>query len=179
MPNYKRHASFTRCYFFTVVSYQRNPLFITPDFRQVLRKSVREVIASYPFEIKAWVLLPDHLHTIWDLPDHDTNFSRRWSMIKRLVSQEIGNNKSGITLSRQSRKESIIWQRRFWEHEIRDFQDYDHHLAYCYWNPVKHDLVSTVKQWPYSTFHRDVKRGLFEEDWGGTVNFDGSRVYGE
>ena len=198
MPNYRRYNSHSRCYFFTLVSYQRSPLFIQPAFRELLHNSIKRVQQAYAFKIDAMVLLPDHLHCIWTLPEEDDNYSRRWSMIKRFVSQGRVNGAHGApydgaafnivndadstafdvgcamrTKSRIKRGESNIWQRRFWEHEIRDQRDYEKHLDYCYWNPLKHGLVNRVCDWPYSTFHRDVKKGLYPPDWcGDTVVFE-------
>lgn len=168
MPNYKRTRIPGCTVFFTVNAYQRQTIFTEPLFRSALRKAIQETRLEYPFDIDAWVLLPNHLHCIWTLPENDSNTSIRWSMIKRLVSQQIGDKfhyQHQQTESRHKRKESTIWQRRFWEHHIIDNRDFITHLNYCYWNPVKHGEVKSVHSWPYSTFHRDVKRGLYPVNW--------------
>lgn len=170
MPNYHRYHPTSKVYFFTLVTYQRQPTLLTPECRAALRDAVNETRQRYPFSIDAWVLLPDHLHCIWTLPNPDTDFSRRWSIIKRLTTQSLQTDPAvrtaHPTLSQSRRREGSLWQRRFWEHEIRDEKDFQHHLDYCYWNPVKHGLVLSPSQWPYSTLHRDVRRGLYPADWG-------------
>lgn len=168
MPNYRRVYQQNGYYFFTVVSYQRQPVFIRQEFRKALRTAILKTQKQYPFENVAMVLLPDHLHCIWRVPEGDVNYSRRWSLIKRQVSQHLSGHFEGVvSCSRGKRRESLIWQRRFWEHQILDEEDLQAHLDYCYWNPVKHGLVSRVSDWLYSTFHRDVRRGLYPLDWGG------------
>ena len=178
MSSYRRSRVAGASYFFTVVTHQRAPLFLLQQFRKSLRHAMQQVMLQYPFTIDAMVMLPDHLHCIWTLPTGDMSYSRRWSVIKRLVSQEVSNlehgsgNMTGIrhchehSASRIQRRESSIWQRRFWEHQIRDDRDFENHVNYCYWNHVKHGYVQRVIDWPYSTFHRDVKKGLFPLDWG-------------
>ena len=103
---------------------------------------------SYPFIIKGWVLLPDHLHCLWQLPPGDAEFSLLWSMIKRLSSQALPQSE-GVSLSRRLRREAGLWQRRFWEHRIRDEQDLRRHLDYLHWSPVRHGLVQQVVDWPW------------------------------
>lgn len=123
-----------------------------------------------PFEIEAWVLLPDHLHTIWTLPEDDDNFGSRWAVIKRIVGKRcssLGGIRRQVSDSRSKRGESPFWQRRFWEHCIRNELDFQRHLDYIHWNPVKHGFVKRVIDWPYSTFHRFLKSGVYQSDWGG------------
>lgn len=169
-----RRSTHGTTYFFTVVSHHRRPILCDEAIRDALREAIIEVAQVYPFEIDAWVLLPDHLHTIWTLPVEDLNYSRRWALIKRKVSQQCGAFYAAQqSLSSLIKRESSIWQRRFWEHAIRDDADYERHMDYIYFNPVKHGLVKNVSAWPYSTFHRDVKKGLYPEDWGGVdLNFN-------
>jgi putative transposase len=123
---------------------------------------------GHPFHIDARVLLPDHLHCNWTLPEGDADFSMRWSKIKRHVSQQCDDTVGCKTISdsRAKRHESGIWQRRFWEHQIRDDNDFERHVDYIHWNPVKHDLVARAGDWPYSTFHRFVQNGTYSLDWG-------------
>ena len=117
------------------------------------------------------MLLPDHLHCLWELPPGDTDFARRWSIIKRKVSQSV--HLPPTSNSRVARRESGFWQRRFWEHGIRDADDYRRHMDYLHWNPVKHGLVTRVADWPWSSFHRLVREGLYPTGWGGAGEQDG------
>lgn len=124
-----------------------------------------------PFTVDAWVLLPDHMHCIWTLPEGDGDYSTRWAEIKRFVSSAARgtlHDPSLLTNAGKSRGESTIWQRRFWEHRIRDQSDFERHVDYIHFNPVKHRYVKTVSEWPHSTFHRYVREGLYPQDWGGS-----------
>lgn len=182
MPNYKRSFVNGGTFFFTVTSFNRQKIFTSPAFRTALRKSILETQQQFPFEINAWVLLPDHIHCIWTLPDDDYDYSKRWSMIKRLVTQACKyhlplNNLTAP--SRLKRNESTIWQRRFWEHTISNNSDYENHLNYIYWNPVKHGHSNSVSEWPYSTFHRDVKNGFYDKKWGDNFREEDNINYGE
>ncbi|XXQ69456.1 REP-associated tyrosine transposase [Neisseriaceae bacterium B1] len=141
-------------YFFTVVSHQRKPILIDETVRAALRQAVLAVREKYPFEILAWVLLPDHMHTIWRLPENDANFSERWRQIKRRSQYLVGNDVK-------------LWQNRFWEHAIRDESDFAQHFDYIHFNPVKHGYVTRVINWKFSTFHRSVRQGIYPQNWGG------------
>jgi len=112
-----------------------------------------------PFIIDAMVVLPDHLHCIWQLPDDDTDFSTRWMLIKKQVSASMKSEKN-------HRGEKKIWQRRFWEHRIRNDDDYQRHMDYIHYNPVKHGYAKSPASWRYSSFPKMVKDGLYEENWG-------------
>jgi putative transposase len=112
------------------------------------------------------------MHAIWTLPVDDADFSIRWRLIKSRFAKEIPKGEP-LSRVRQARGERGIWQRRFWEHLIRDDADYARHVEYCYINPVKHALVSRVRDWPYSSFHRDVRAGLFPADWAGDNELSG------
>jgi len=123
-----------------------------------------------PFTVEAWVLLPDHLHTIWTLPEHDAGYAARWAVIKSCVTKGCGRlfgSGKKVNISRSNRKEGVFWQRRFWEHVIRDEADFHRYLDYLHWNPVKHGYVKTPMDWPYSTLHRFVAQGLYPPNWGG------------
>ena len=118
-----------------------------------LRQAVRLTRAERPFRIDAWVVLPDHLHCVWTLPEADSDFSTRWSVIKARFSRampQTPRRKSHI-----ERREHGLWQRRFWEHHIRDDADWANHVNYCWINPVKHELVKRPEEWPPSSYHRD------------------------
>ncbi len=126
------------------------------------------MVSERPFVIEAFVLLPDHLHCIWTLPPDDADYATRWSMIKRGMSQKVRNLiQVPLRMSQQNRGEIGLWQRRFWEHQIRDDADREGHVDYIHWNPVKHGYVRQVRDWPYSSFHRFVARGYYPLDWAG------------
>ena len=172
MPNYRRARLQGGAYFFTLTSFERRPILTDDRCRIALREVIVDVKKSMPFESIAWVLLPDHLHTIWQLPEGDANFSARWSTIKRNVTQRCKHFTSQPhNQSRQSRREGTLWQRRFWEHLIRDELDLERHLDYIHYNPVKHGYVSQVFEWPYSTFHRYVSDGVYPQDWASAEDF--------
>ena len=168
MSNYRRAHTADGTFFFTVVSYRRQPILCDAPVRAALREAIRLVQHSQSFTIDAWVLLPDHLHCIWTLPPGDGDFSLRWSLIKNRVSRLVGaqyRHAEWLNDSKQKRRESTVWQRRFWEHCIRDEDDLRHHVDYLHFNPVKHGLVSHVADWPHSTFHRFVQAGIYPPDW--------------
>lgn len=168
MPNYRRANIAGGTYFFTVNTLRRLPVLTEAPVREALREAIRQTRLTAPFDIDAWVLLPDHLHCIWTLPQGDADFSMRWSRIKRYVSQQCGDTFGigNVSASRTMRRESGLWQRRFWEHQIRDEADFARHVEYIHWNPVKHGLVARAVDWPYSTFHRFVRNGVYAPDWG-------------
>ncbi len=169
MPQYRRSRALGATYFFTVVTYRRQRILTQPYCIEILRQVIRTVKHMYPFTINAWVLLPEHMHCIWTLPPGDGDYSKRWGMIKAGFSKHIKrrlHHHAWASKSRQKHRESIIWQRRFWEHQIRDEGDYQRHLDYLHYNPVKHGLVKTAWEWPYSTFHRYVDEGMYSPQWG-------------
>jgi len=154
-------------YFFTVNLAERNkPLLI--DHVDILRNAFSRVQKQRSFKIDGIVILPDHIHSIWTLPKNDFDFSTRWRLIKSGFSKKLPKTER-INQSRQNKKERGIWQRRFWEHQIRDENDFIRHMDYMYYNPVKHGYVNNVKDWPHSSFHRDVKNGIYDEGWGSEV----------
>lgn len=133
-----------------------------------MREAISKVREQYPFSIDAWVLLPDHLHTIWTLPPDDARFALRWQQIKRIVTLRCGerlHQAAWMTDSKTKHRESTLWQRRYWEHQIRNETDFERHMDYLHFNPVKHGLVKDVKDWPYSSFHRYLAVGTYAEDW--------------
>ncbi len=165
MSDYRRAQVQGGLYFFTVVTAERRPILTNPDLRLALREAIKTVRERYPFNIHAWVLLPDHMHCIWQLADGDADFPKRWSLIKKHVSQHCASRPAS-TYSKHLRRESGLWQRRFWEHCVRDDEDYQRHMDYLHWNPVKHGLVDAVIDWPWSSFHRLVREGIYPRDWG-------------
>ncbi|MEK6759262.1 MAG: transposase [Deltaproteobacteria bacterium] len=157
-------------YFFTVVTYKRQPILCHDDSIKALREAISEARARRPFEIKAWVLLPDHLHCIWELPEGDSDYSVRWGLIKKGFTKRIkGRIQTQLpSPSRIKHREAAVWQRRFWEYRIRDEADLRNHYDYIHYNPVKHGFAGSPKDWMHSTFHRCVEAGLYPEDWGGS-----------
>ena len=182
MPEYRRHRIPGATCFITIVTYQRKPILTSSTSREILRDAWNTVKTRYPFTTDAICLLPDHIHTIITLPETDDDFPKRLSEIKRLFSLHY-NSLNSIPIqkndSRISRRETIIWQRRYWEHIIRNEKDLYNHLNYIHYNPVKHALVANVKDWPWSSFHRYVKAGYYEADWGSDVKFDDDQRFGE
>jgi putative transposase len=165
MPDYRRYRIPGGCYFFTVNLLERRMDHLVKHI-DLLRQAVQGVRRHYPFHIDAWVVLPDHLHCIWSLPEGDDDFSMRWRLIKTAFAKvlPVTERRSSVRMARQERG---IWQRRFWEHAIRDDRDYERHVDYIHINPVKHGYVKRVVDWPYSTFHRHVAHGAYPRDWAG------------
>ena len=158
------------CYFFTVNLAQRKQTLLTEKI-ELLRESFRIVKDRCPFNIEAIVILPEHLHTIWTLPEADDNFSCRWRQIKAHFSRQVEKGER-VSRSRQSTHERGIWQRRFWEHQIRNEADFIAHANYIHYNPVKHGYVRYVADWPYSSFHAYVKRGVLPLNWAGGMDME-------
>jgi putative transposase len=152
-------------FFFTLVTAGRRPVLCSEQVRLALRSALCEVRADHPFTIVAWVLLPDHLHCVWELPTGDTEYSARWSAIKRAATRRLGMGVVGGAPRR--RRDGSLWQRRFWEHTVRDEGDLIRHVDYVHWNPVRHGLVTQASDWPYSTYHRYVRSGLYPPCWTG------------
>jgi putative transposase len=171
MPNYRRYRVGGGCYFFTVNLLERAPNDLLARHIDVLRNAVAKVQRARPFHVDAWVVLPDHLHCVWTLPPGDDDFSTRWRLIKTYFAREMPPTERRSRV-RRSRGERGLWQRRYWEHLIRNDNDFHRHVEYCYINPVKHGYVSRACDWPYSSFHRDVREGLFPVDWAGDSAFD-------
>ena len=159
MSNYRRVHIPGSIYFFTLVTYCRQPIFADGERAKQLRRSFREVMAKRPFELLAAVVLPDHLHCLWVLPEGDADFSSRWQMVKTSFSRRIPAKKLKAGAK-------TIWQPRFYDHCIRDESDLHKHLDYIHYNPVKHGLVSSPSEWPYSSFTRFVELGWYESNWG-------------
>lgn len=169
MPNYRRAQTAGASYFFTLVTYRRRAFLCEPEIRSALRDAIIAVRQRHPFVIEAWVLLPDHLHAIWTLPPNDANFALRWAQIKRQVSMQCASQlkrADWLNASRIRHRESTLWQRRYWEHQIRDETDMQRHMDYLHFNPIKHGLVEYLADWPFSSFHRLVHAGVYSSDWG-------------
>jgi putative transposase len=171
MPNYRRARTPSGCFFFTVNLLDRRQALLVEHI-VALREAVATTRQNHPFTIDAFVILPDHLHAVWTLPPGDSDFSTRWRLIKTRFARALPKQER-LGAVRKARSERGIWQRRFWEHMIRDDADYARHVEYCYINPLKHRLVTRVRDWPYSSFHRDVRARLFPADWGGEIEITG------
>ncbi|MCL4538592.1 MAG: transposase [Bacteroidetes bacterium] len=159
MPRYRRDY-FGTTWFFTVVTTGRKRLFASEAARSCLRSAVDNCRMLHPFAIDAWVLLPDHIHCIWSLDETDPNYSRRWAIIKRRFTQ---------TFRERSCQDVPFWQKRFWEHRIRNEEDYEDHVNYIHFNPVKHGYVASPRDWPWTTFQKFVRNGIYAADWGSNV----------
>ena len=158
MSNYHRPRVTGASVFFTVALQDRGTSLLCDEVQR-LREAVAVTKAERPFGIEAWVVLPDHMHCIWTLPAGDKDYGTRWRSIKARFSR--GLPKGHLRPSHQARNERGIWQRRFWEHHIRDEADMNAHIRYCWINPVKHGLVENPKDWPFSSVHRDISAGRF------------------
>lgn len=161
---YRRASTPGATYFFTVNLNNRNSQLLIEQI-ELLRQVVRHAKRKHPFEIIASVIMPDHLHMIWKLPEGDMDYSKRWSLIKSNFSRQL----PAFEFQNRSRKlnrERGIWQRRFWEHQIRDERDLNAHINYIHFNPVKHGYVSQASQWPYSSIHKFIRQGVLPMDWG-------------
>ncbi|WP_027858639.1 REP-associated tyrosine transposase [Marinobacterium jannaschii] len=174
---YRRSTQAGACYFFTVNLADRRQDLLVRHI-DLLRAAFTKVKRRYPFHIDAAVVLPDHLHTLWTLPEGDADFAKRWRLIKVAFSRELPQDEQ-ISASRRYKGERGIWQRRYWEHLIRDEQDFRNHLDYIHFNPVKHGWVNRCTDWPYSSFHRYVANGFLSEDWGVEESFDQGLCFGE
>ena len=170
MPNYHRLYSNGGTYFFTVVTYQRYPVFKDNNSIALLNDCFKTVRRNHPFLIDASVILPDHLHMIWTLPETDCNFSMRWNLIKGSFSRRYGEQYENPSSSRRQKREKAIWQRRFWEHLVRDQHDFNRLCDYIHYNPVKHGLVKSPEEWKHSTFDEFQTRGQYPDGWGDTVS---------
>lgn len=164
MPNYRRPRVAGATVFFTVCLARRGSTLLTDEIR-ILREAVQVTRARRPFHIDAWVVLPDHMHAMWTLPEGDSSYSQRWGAIKARFSKNLrlaGRAPEAAPLSVRGgvnpalrKGETGIWQPRFWEHHIRDREDYERHLLHCLTSPVKLGLAYTAVDWPYSSIHRD------------------------
>ncbi|WP_437192853.1 REP-associated tyrosine transposase [Planctomicrobium sp. SH527] len=175
MRRYRRNRE-GRLFFFTVVTHERRNILTSELARNALREAIQEVRQRYPFVITAIVLLPDHLHTIWELPPGENDYSLRWRLIKTHFTKlwmAGGGSQGLLTQSRRRSGEQAVWQRRFYEHTCRDEQDVTRCVEYIHVNPVKHQLVKRVSDWPWSSFHRYVQLGLYPHDWGGSPEMYG------
>ncbi len=171
MSNFRRNLVPGATFFFTCVTHQRRPILTTDLGRQCLREAIDLVKRDHPFEIVAIVLLPDHWHTVWTLPPGDDRYPLRWMRIKEEFTKRwlaAGGDELPQSASRIQHRQRGVWQKRYWEHTVRDEIDLKRCVDYIHWNPRKHKLVSCVRDWKWSSFHRMVHEGEYEFEWGGT-----------
>jgi putative transposase len=159
LRSWKRLYGAGGTYFFTVVTAHRDPWLDNPRHVQCLGAALRETRASHPYSMLAYVVLPDHLHCMWALPDQDADFSLRWALVKRRCSAQV----CAISPSMRNRP---MWQPRFWEHHVRDERDFTRHLDYIHYNPVRHGYAASARDWPWSSFTKFVRSGAYDGDWG-------------
>lgn len=160
---YRRTRQAGGTYFFTVNAADRSGSLLL-DHVKTLRDAVRYAKRRYPFEIFAWVVMPDHLHAVWTLPEGDDDCATRWMLIKSTFSRNTCRGER-ITAARKRKRERGLWQRRFWEHLVTDEDDLRRHVEYIHINPVKHGHALRASDWPYSSIHRYVRRGMMPLDW--------------
>jgi putative transposase len=163
VSTYRRNRVSGGCYFFTVNLRDRRSDLLIIEI-EALRNAVRATRARFPFHIDAWVVLPDHMHCLWTLPPEDFDFPARWQMIKATFSRSVPHSDNQHA-SLVRKRESGVWQRRYWEHTIRDENDYAAHMDYIHFNPVKHGLAARAADWPFSTFAQCMKLGIYPADW--------------
>ena len=176
MSDYRRWRIAGGTYFFTVVTYRRRRFLTSEIGRASLREAFRQVRRRRPFKIVAIVFLPDHLHTIWELPRGDADYSTRWRQIKSVATRALSGrveSAADASASRRRRGEHGIWQRRFYEHMCRDEANVKRLVDYIHVNPVKHQLVARVRDWRWSSFHRCTRPGECPPDWGGSDAWHG------
>lgn len=177
MPQYRRAFVPGGTHFFTLVTEHRAKILCEENARTLLRNGIDTCRTAYPFDPVAMVLLPDHLHAIWTLPRNDTAYPRRWSMIKSHFTREwirAGGAEQSTTESRARHRRRGVWQRKYWEHWIRDEEDYRRHMDYIHYNPVKHGLARCPHEWKWSTFAKWVERKCYAPDW--MCSCDGRKV---
>ena len=164
---YRRARTKGATLFFTVVTHGRKRVLCGKANVLLVREAFKHIINQRPFVVDAFVLLPDHIHCIWTLPEDDYDFSTRWRLFKSYFTRRCLDEYKGFqTASMYKKGELAVWQRRFWEHTIRDEDDFNRHVDYIHYNPVKHGIVKSPKEWPYSSFHRYVRQGIYGRDWG-------------
>ncbi|EWC39694.1 REP-associated tyrosine transposase [Stutzerimonas stutzeri] len=171
MSNYRRSRVPGGTWFFTVTLADRRSRLLVDEIAR-LRQAYGLTQRSRPFRTVAICILPDHLHAIWTLPEDDADFAGRWGLLKSSFSRQLPA--AAPSPSKARKREKGLWQRRFWEHQIRDAADLQRHVEYIHFNPIKHGLVTRAADWPYSSFNRYVENGLLPHDWAGSDNSSGS-----
>lgn len=168
MPDFIRAFVPGGTFFFTLVTYRRRPLFRDAGARGLLRRSIVEVQRRRPFKVEGMVLLPDHLHCVMVLPKDDADFSTRLRKIKEGFTRSYlasGKREAAVTSGQAAKGLRGVWQQRFWEHSISDYDDFARHMNYIHFNPVRHGLATCPHGWPWSTFAKWVRAGVYRFDW--------------
>ena len=173
MTAYRRDRTPGACWFFTLNLANRQQSLLIENI-DLLRSSFRRCMQRHPRQIDAIVILPDHLHALCTLPPDDSDFALRWRLIKTGFSRALPHGER-ISASRINKGERGIWQRRYWEHRIRDSADFNQHVDYIHHNPLKHGHVQCLADWPWSSFHRYVRAGIFPADWAGAEPCESAR----
>ena len=163
MVSYRRNFVPGGTFFFTVALHNRKTSLLT-DYLSLLKLAFQQVKNTHPFKTKAYVVLPEHMHLLWELPEDDFDFSIRLKKIKALFTKFLVS--SGLRISKTKHDEYRLGQRRFWEHTIRNAEDYENHVNYIHYNPIKHGLVDNLTNWPHSSFHYYVEKGMLDKNWG-------------
>jgi putative transposase len=166
--HYRRATVPGASYFFTLITYQRKRLFADSGNVERWHNAVAKVQRTRPFVVEAEVVMPEHMHMIWTLPENDADYATRIRLIKTAFTKDLPPQVCGLTTnaSRASKRERDVWQRRYWEHVIRDDRDFSAHLDYIHLNPVQHELVARPSDWPHSTFGIWLERGVYDPWWG-------------
>lgn len=168
MSEYRRLDTPGATIFFTVVTHERRPVLSGFAAVKMLRDAIQREMVHHPFAIDGAVILPDHLHMLWTMPVEDCRFAMRWTKIKGEFTRmyiDAGGHEGARGASRLTRGERGIWQRRYWDHVVRDEEEYGAFMDYIHWNPVKHGLVACPHEWAYSSFHKWVRQGVYKADW--------------
>ena len=173
MTAYRRDRTPGACWFFTLNLANRQQSLLIEHI-DLLRSSFRRCMQRHPWQIDAIVILPDHLHALCTLPPDDSDFALRWRLIKTGFSRALPHGER-ISASRINKGERGIWQRRYWEHRIRDSADFNQHVDYIHHNPLKHGHVQCLADWPWSSFHRYVNAGILPADWAGAEPCESAR----
>ena len=165
---YRRSTAAGASYFFTLVTYRRQPLLGEAGAVGIFERALRSVQSRRPFTLEAQVVMPDHLHAIWTLPDGDCDYATRWRLIKEAFTRAYGETHRlpARDMTRRARGEQAVWQRRYWEHLIRDERDFSAHLDHIHYNPARHGFVAAPRDWSHSTFSDWVLLGTYEANWG-------------
>ena len=175
MDRYRRNFIPGGSYFFTVSLHDRQARCLTEHI-DLLRAAFRDTQRRYPFSIDAIVILPEHLHAIWTLPNGDADYPGRWRHLKGRFTRAL--HRAGVSIRGNTGGEGILWQPSDWEHSLRDAADRQRHVDYIHFNPVRHGHVAAAGDWPYSSFHRHVRQGLLPVDWASSGDF-GEGKFGE
>ncbi len=169
MMKYRRYFELGGTYFFTLVTYHRKNIFSNKNHILLFIESLNNTRLKHPFDLLAYIILPDHIHMIWKLPENDDDFPLRIRLVKSNFSRKYTGFELPQSTSRSHKKERMIWQRRYWEHYIRNENDLKNHTEYIFYNPVKHGYTISPYDWKYGNFQSYVESGLYEKDWGSMI----------